>query len=87
MAENSGAMTRDSLKQILDDNKVGQSVYSLSGGHPSEAYVMDDRRSEWVVYYSERGLETGLSAFLDEDQACRHLLDLLLRDPTTRLLR
>ena len=63
---------------------VGRDSYSLDGGHPAEQYVLDDRRSEWVVYYSERGAESGLRSFATEDLACRYLAGLVLADPTAR---
>jgi hypothetical protein len=84
MVEDVAAMTRDRLQQILDDQAIDPRAYSLSGGHPSEEYVLDDRGSEWVVYYSERGLESAFQSFPTEDLACRHLLRLLLRDSNTR---
>jgi len=59
-------------------------VYSLTGGHPAECYVLDHRGYERVVYYSERGLESGLRSFPSEDLACRHLADLLQKDRTVR---
>jgi hypothetical protein len=63
---------------------VDRDSYCLDGGHPAERYVLDDRRSEWVVYYSERGLESRLRSFPTEEPACRYLSGLLLADPTTR---
>jgi hypothetical protein len=87
MVDVAGAMTRDRLKQVLNDEAVDPRAYELFGGHPSESFVLDDRGAGWVVYYSERGLESGLRSFPNEDLACRHLLELLLRDPTTRLPR
>ena len=59
-------------------------VYALAGGFPDERYVVEDL-TEWVVYYSERGLERGLSAYPTEAKALADLLDWLVRDPTTRL--
>lgn len=85
MAEDGEALTRDRLKQALDEKGIDPRSYSLLGGHPSEEYVLDDRGTEWVVYYSERGLESGFRSFPNEDLACRHLLDLLVRDSSTRL--
>jgi hypothetical protein len=78
-------MTRERLLAFFESERVDPASYTLDGGHPSECYVVDDRRSEWVVYYSERGLETGLRAFPDEGQALEHLVALVVRDPTTRL--
>jgi hypothetical protein len=46
---------------------------------------MEETSSGWSVYYWERGLRSGEQAFGSEDEACRHLLDLLLRDSTTRI--
>ena len=76
--------TREKLQRILDHCGFDPDAYSLFGGHPSEAYVLDDRGGEWVVYYSERGLESGLQSFPNEDLACRHLAERLWRDATTR---
>jgi hypothetical protein len=85
MVELAGALTRDRLKQTLDDQAIDPRAYSLFGGHPSEDFVLDNRGTDWVVYYSERGLESGLRSFPTEDLACRHLLYLVLRDSSTRL--
>ena len=60
MVEEAGPMTQDVVEQLLDDRRVYPEAYPLTGGYPSEAYVLNDRKSHWVVYYSERGLETGL---------------------------
>jgi hypothetical protein len=87
MVEFAGPMTRDRLKRVLDEHGFDPNAYSLFGGHPSEAYVLDNRGTEWVVYYSERGLESSLESLPSEDLACRHLADLLWRDLTTQARR
>jgi hypothetical protein len=51
MVEFAGPMTRDRLKRVLEGRGIDPDGYSLFGGHPAEAYVLDHRRSEWVVYY------------------------------------
>ena len=84
MLEIAGPLDRNRLRRVLDARGIDPASYSLTGGHPSECCVLEDRRSERVVYYSERGLETGLRSFPSEDLACRHLADLLWRDPTAR---
>ena len=84
MVDIAGPLDRVRLRQLLDARGFDPGAYSLDGGHPSERYVLDDRRSECVVYYSERGLETGLRTFPTEDPACRRLADLLWNDPTAR---
>jgi hypothetical protein len=50
-------LDRKRLAALLTRRGVAAAAYSLSGGHPSECYVLDHRGYEWVVYYSERGLE------------------------------
>lgn len=77
-------MDRESLKALLDAEGVDPSAYSLDGGMPFEAYVLERRPSDWAVYFSERGLRSGEVVFQSEDEACAHLLDLVLRDDTTR---
>lgn len=78
-------LDRERLRDLLDDHRINPRSYRLHGGHPSEAYVLDRRGDQWVTYYSERGLESGLAFFASEDGACRRLRDLLLRDKATRL--
>ncbi|MFN0027373.1 MAG: hypothetical protein ACKV2O_09380 [Acidimicrobiales bacterium] len=74
---------RQELGEILRREGINPNAYALEGGHPSERYVIDLRPAGWVVYYSERGLETGRREFDTEAEACRYLLDLLRNDPTT----
>jgi hypothetical protein len=75
---------RGTLKTILDAEGIDTESYSLDGGLPFEAYVLEERANAWGVYYSERGLRSNEVVFESEDEACRHLLDLLLADSTTR---
>lgn len=72
------------LKLILNAEDVDNAAYSLDGGMPSEAYVLEGRGDHWAVFYSERGLRIGETVFEAEDEACSYLLELLLRDSTTR---
>jgi hypothetical protein len=65
---------------------VRDDAYCLEGGVPSERYVLSVADGGWIVYYSERGERTDIRAFETEDEACAHLFELLLRDPTTRSL-
>lgn len=77
-------MDREALKALLDAENVDPSAYSLDDGMRFEAYVIERRPNDWSVYYSERGLRSGEVVFQSEDEACAHLLDLVLRDSTTR---
>lgn len=77
-------MDRERLKTLLDEENVDDQAYSLGGSTRSEAYVLEHVASGWAVFYSERGLRTGEARLTAEDEACSHLLELLLRDPSTR---
>lgn len=85
MVEFDGLMTRERLQGFLDQRGFDTDSYRLHGGHASEAYVMDHRGVQWVVFYAERGIESGVKTFATEDLACRHLADLLWRDRATRI--
>lgn len=71
---------RAGLGTHLHDLGIPQQAYSLTGGHPNEAYVLDQRGTGWVTYYSERGQETTLRSFDTEQDACQDLLGRLIRD-------
>lgn len=74
------------LRRMLDAENIDPRAYSLDGGAADEAYVLEaPNRSAWTVFYSERGLRTGETQFETEDEACTHILELLLRDTTTRM--
>jgi hypothetical protein len=72
------------LQSILDRENVEPRSYNLDGAHDPEAYVLTIRPGGWATFYSERGHEVGRREFDTEDEACAYLLDLLLRDLTTR---
>lgn len=59
-------------------------AYDLSGGSVDEAYVLRPCGFGWEVFYSERGLQTGLRRFAAEDAACDYFRSLISGDPTTR---
>lgn len=54
------------------------------GGEHVLGSVLTARAGGWATFYSERGLETGRREFDIEDEAGAHLLDVIMRDPTTR---
>ena len=77
-------LTRARLEALLDAENVSGDSYELHGGRADEALVMEERGGAWIVYYAERGLRSGERTFQTEDEACRFMLDRLLRDPSTR---
>ncbi|GHB76213.1 hypothetical protein GCM10008107_27100 [Psychrosphaera saromensis] len=79
-------MNRVELKIVLDAEQIKENTYSLVAKDfdPNEVTCLRKKGESWVVYYSERGLQTGKELFKTESEACIHLLELLRSDPTTR---
>jgi len=73
------------LKQVLAEEKFDPRSYSLVDEQKDEALCLRHEESEWCVFYSERGLETGKKCFAEEDAACEYFLSKMRSDPTTRL--
>ena len=82
--EATDSLDREALRRILSREGVEPRSYNLDGAHDPEAYVLTVRAGGWATFYSERGHEVSRREFDTEDEACAHLLDLILRDPTTR---
>jgi hypothetical protein len=73
-------MDRAELGATLRREGINPDTYSLEGRDGiGERYVLARCASGWTVYYTERGIERARRNFDTEDEACRHLLDLLLR--------
>ena len=68
-------MNRRDIKIILQQNNVPDDLYSLDGGFPSESYCINKTSEAWEVYYSERGIKSGLVNFKSESEACEYLLE------------
>ncbi|GLK42535.1 MULTISPECIES: hypothetical protein [Novosphingobium] len=77
-------MTKDDLAERLALEGIAPSAYDLSGAGRSESYVFREQSSDWAVFYSERGLQTGLRVFATETEACGYFIQLVASDPTTR---
>ena len=77
-------MTLEELSNELLNLGVRKDAYSLEGGLPSEAYCINRLKDHWEIYYSERGLKSGLQIFKSENEACKTFLDLIARDTSTR---
>ena len=71
-------MRKHELKRKLMENSVPEDMYSLEGGLPNEAYCLNREGSLWEVYYSERGIKTGIRHFESEEQACDYLYELII---------
>jgi hypothetical protein len=79
-------MDRSQLQKALDAQNINPRCYSLVAGNfdPDETLCLRQSGGEWVVFYSERGLQTGKQVFVSENEACAYMLSQLLEDPTTR---
>ena len=66
-------MKRNELKDLLEKEKISKSIYSLDGGLPNEKLCLGFENNKWIVYYSERGVRTGVVEFITENDACDYI--------------
>lgn len=78
-------MTVQELRDALDRAGIRERAYDFEGSGRDEAYCLDTVQDGWLVYYRERGIRRDERLFSSEDGACRFFLELVMRDPTTRL--
>jgi hypothetical protein len=74
-------MNKKELRQVLHNEGIREEAFDLSGGHLPETLTLAEVYGRWLVYYSERGLESGKKEFATEAEACAYLLTLLRADP------
>lgn len=67
-------MKKENLRSALIKMGISRTYYSLDGGLPNEKLCLDYENGKWIVYYSERGIRTGIHYFDNEDDACDYLL-------------
>lgn len=78
-------MTGDEFTRVARAEGIRPDAYDLDGSSDrNECYVVTKADDGWVVFYGERGLETGLRRFVTQGEALDHLLATLRADPTTR---
>ena len=77
-------MDRESLRSLLEAEDVDPAAYSLEGGAHDDVYVLEQSGDVWRTYFAERGMRIGEEQFGSEHEGCARLLELLLRDRTTR---
>lgn len=77
-------MNRYELQTLLDREGISRAAYSLDGGPSQAPYAIDLTGLGWKVCHFECGTRVEEKAFGSEDRACNYLLNLLLRDTSTR---
>lgn len=83
-------MDRQQLRAVLEHEGVSPLAYALDA-KPAETaddtYAIDPYGFGWRVFFKADGSSTRERTFGSEDEACEHLLNLVLRDPHTRIPR
>ena len=69
-------MTRSEFLKQVRDRRIDPDSFKLDGPK-DECHVLEQRQACWVVYYSERGLESGRADFPTEAAALDDLLSRL----------
>jgi hypothetical protein len=75
-------MKKRELEESLIRNGIPKDMYCLDGGFPNEAYCLSKGNQFWEVYYSEKGIKSGLKQFDSEDTACNYIYELISSHPT-----
>lgn len=71
-------MTIYELEKKLQQIKVPKSCYSImKGGLPNEMLCLITENGNWVVYYSEKGIRSGVTKFKSESEACTYFFNKL----------
>lgn len=68
------------LKGKLNELGVLKSCSILGAKYPNECYCLIYEESLWKYYYSERGRQSNLKIFENEDDACEYFLQQVKRD-------
>ena len=83
-------MDRQQLRSVLAHEGVNPQAYALDtkpADTADDTYAIDPYGFGWRVYYKADGCSVRERTFGSEDEACEHLLNLVLRDPHTRIPR
>jgi hypothetical protein len=73
-------MNKSILEKEFESRKISKDAYSLNGGLPNEAFCISFNKGVWEVYYSEKGLKSGLKIFNTEEEACNYLLETVVKN-------
>jgi inhibitor of KinA sporulation pathway (predicted exonuclease) len=80
-----GPMDFRELKRKLEKANIREDTYSIDVIGYTERYVISKvNNKKWEIYYSERGLKTGLKEYDNEDEACQAFLKHILKSQTEK---
>lgn len=71
-------MTKLKLYEILKNNNINESMYSLEGGFPHGGYALSRKDDGWEVYYSVFGIAYKSRFYKDESDACFDLYNRIM---------
>jgi len=75
------SMNRNELKLKLDAIGIPSTGYSLDGTLKPMSTILYFEDSEWITFdYDERGRIKNETHFDTEDDACQHILDVMIRE-------
>jgi hypothetical protein len=78
-------MNRFELGEELIAKNVDPRFFSIDEKCKDESLILEKKAPDnWVVFYCERGLQTGKMFFGSESEACEYMFKTLLRDPTVK---
>jgi serine/threonine protein phosphatase PrpC len=77
-------MTRGQFLAAVQSHDIRPDAFSFDVS-ADECYVMATDGECWDVYYSERGLRTGVRHFEAEPAALAYLLERLCKDPSAKV--
>jgi len=72
-------MTRSEFITCIKTAAIREDAFELDG-LGDECYVLEEVNGVWEVFYSERGLKSGIHEFSTEADALNYLLEVLKAD-------
>jgi len=74
------------LETFLKDNDFDSSSYTLDG-YQEDRYCIRKEGLKWHIFFFERGKRISEKSFFIEDDACKHFLELISKDSTTKIIK
>jgi len=80
-------MNIEELQNILVEEQVDPGAYCICCADQDEKYclIFHKKKKQWEVFYSERGANTDLVGFSDENEACEYFLKSIRNSVTARM--